>query len=371
LNKIIYILQKEFLQIFRNKSMLLMIFVLPIIQLLIMANAATYEIKHINLIVVDADHGSFAQQLVLKFEQSPYFEVIGYADDNEQALDALYADRCDIVVHIPQYFEKNLSHGKMVKIYCAVNAINSSKAAVVYNYAQSIISSFSRQIDIESKWKTKALKAPDIRFADWFNPHLDYKTFMVPGILVLLITLVGMVLSGLNLVREKEIGTMEQINVTPIGKGAFIIGKMLPFWIIGMVELALGMGVSLLVFNIPVEGSMILVFAFAAVYLVAVLGIGLLVSTFSSTQQQAMFLSWFFIVVFILMSGLFTPIESMPLWAQKLTLINPIAYFVKVMRMVMLKGSTLYNISGYLLAMAGFAIGFNLLAILNYRKTST
>ncbi len=363
-------MQKEFLQIFRNKSMLPMIFVLPIVQLLIMANAATYEIKHINITVVDADHSQFADRLVAKFEQSPYFELNGYADDKHQALDALYADRCDIVLQIPRHFERDLRKGQNAKVHCAVNAINSSKAAVVYNYARSIITDFSRQIQMEIHPEMTTIKQPEIRMANWFNPHLDYKTFMVPGILVLLVTLVGMVLSGLNLVREKEIGTMEQINVTPIGKGFFIIGKMLPFWIIGMVELVLGMWVAFLVFNIPNEGSMLLIFAFAAIYLVAVLGIGLLVSTFSSTLQQALFVSWFFIVVFILMSGLFTPIESMPVWAQKITIINPIAYFVKVMRMVMLKGSGLNNVVPYFLPMAGFAIGFNVLAILNYPKTS-
>ena len=170
--------------------------------------------------------------------------------------------------------------------------------------------------------------------------------------------------------KEKEIGTIEQINVSPIKKHQFIIGKLLPFWIIANVELAFGLLVGKLVFDIPIVGSLGLVFAFSALYLLVVLGIGLLISTITETQQQAMFISWFFLVIFILMSGLFTPIESMPEWAQKLTLFNPIAYFVDVMRLVLLKGSGLWEIRNHMLMMLVIALVINSLAVLNYRKTA-
>jgi ABC-2 type transport system permease protein len=173
----------------------------------------------------------------------------------------------------------------------------------------------------------------------------------------------------MNIVREKEIGTIEQLNVTPISKGSFIIGRLLPFWILGIFELGFGLLLGKLIFHIPMVGNMLVVFCFAAIYLLMVLGMGLFVSTFTQTQQQAMFISWFFMVIFILMSGLFTPIESMPLWAQKITLFNPVAYFIKVMRMVLLKGSGFADTAQYFLYMAVFAVGMNVLAVWNYRKT--
>ncbi len=206
-------------------------------------------------------------------------------------------------------------------------------------------------------------------FRYWFNPTLNYKHFMVPGILVVLVTLIGAFLSGMNIVKEKEIGTIEQLNVTPIRKHHFIIGKLLPFWIIALFELAFGLTVGKLVFNLPFAGSIGWIFLFAAVYLIVMLGLGLLISTFTETQQQSMFITWFFLIICILMSGLFTPVESMPVWAQRITAFNPVAYFVKVMRMVMLKGSGWVDIKAYLGIMVLFAVGLNAIAIWNYRKT--
>lgn len=191
---------------------------------------------------------------------------------------------------------------------------------------------------------------------------------MVPGILVMLVTMIGMFLSAMNIVKEKEIGTIEQLNVTPIKKYQFVIGKLLPFWVIGLFEMGFGLVVGKVVFDIPIEGSLWLIFAFSAVYLLLVLGIGLLVSTMTDTQQQAMFISWFFLVIFILMSGLFTPIESMPTWAQRITYLNPIAYFVDFMRSVMLKGSGFAAVQQHFMILGGYALAINILAILNYRK---
>ena len=167
---------------------------------------------------------------------------------------------------------------------------------------------------------------------------------MVPGILVLLVTMLTLFLSGMNIVREKEIGTLEQINVTPIKKYQFIIGKLFPFWVLGLLIMTIGILISRFIFAVPVVGSIPLIYLFTSVYFLVVLGMGLLISNYTDTQQQAMFIAWFFVVIFILMSGLFTPIESMPYWAQKITLLNPIRYFVEIIRMVMLKGSNLKDI---------------------------
>ena len=191
---------------------------------------------------------------------------------------------------------------------------------------------------------------------------------MVPGILVILVTMVGAFLSALNIVREKEIGTIEQLNVTPIAKWQFVVGKLVPFWIFGLVMLCIGLTLARLFFGIVPVGSYLLILAYAAVYLFAFLGWGLLISTFVDTQQQAMFISFFFMVIFIMISGLFTNVDSMPDWAIIIARLNPVTYFVEVIRMIVLKGSGFEDIKPQFVKMLGFAFVFNGLAVWNYRK---
>ena len=369
-----FIIQKEFIQIFRNRAMLPLIFLMPIIQLLILANAATYEIRNIQLAVVDQDHSQMSRRLVNKLGASEWFELVdvGQPPSQDLALHAIEQGDADLILTIPSGFNRDMIRDHKGSLHLNIDAINGSKASLGFNYAQSIIADFNAEIRSEYLELPPGmqLQQVDISYANWFNPELNFTTFMVPGILVLLVTMIGMFLSGMNIVREKEIGTIEQLNVTPIRKHHFIIGKLLPFWFLGLFELAFGLGIGLLVFDIPFVGDPFLIFGFAALYLLVVLGMGLLVSTFTNTQQQAMFISWFFMVIFILMSGLFTPIESMPDWAQKITWFNPIAYFVKVIRMVILKGSGFAEIAYAFGVIAAFAVGVNTLAIWNYRKTT-
>jgi ABC-2 type transport system permease protein len=367
-----FLLQKEFLQIFRNKGMLPIIFILPIVQLILLSYAANFEIENIRVHVMDSDRTPSSRELIRKFEASRYFNIYDYSLSEADADAAFARDKARLIIRIPDGFERDLVREGNSKVQFSINAIDGAAAAVINGYAQSILRDFNKGLIAE--WlhhKTpQPVPALDITYSFRFNPELNYKTFMVPGILVMLVTMIGMFLGGMNIVREKEIGTIEQINVTPIRKYQFIIGKLLPFWIVAQVELAIGMVFAKLVFDIPFVGSVPLVFGFAALYLLVILGFGLLVSTFTDTQQQAMFISWFFMVIFILMSGLFTPIESMPVWAQDLTRLNPIAYFVKVMRMVMLKGSGFADIKQYFLAMAIYAAATLGLATFRYRKTS-
>ena len=369
---ILFIVRKEFLQIFRHKVMLPLIFLMPIIQLVILAHAADFEVKNINLHIVDQDKSLASQQLISKFQASRNFNIVGYSFSSRLAFDKIQSGDADLFLEIPPHFHRGLIRDNKASLQLSVNAINGVQAGLANAYANAIIQDFNGQIRTE--WaKTRAGAAPaglSITYSNWFNPEMNYKTFMVPGILVLLVTLIGMFLSGMNIVKEKEIGTIEQINVTPIRKHQFIIGKLLPFWIIALVELSIGLAVGWLVFDIPFVGSLWLIYGFAAVYLLVVLGLGLLVSTFTETQQQAMFISWFLLIIFILMSGLFTPIESMPEWAQAITRFNPVAYFVEVMRMVLLKGSGLMDIRQHCIVMLTAALAVNVLAVLNYRKTN-
>ena len=368
-----YIVKKEFKQIFRNKGMLPIIFIMPLIQLIILSNAATFEIKNIKFSYVDHDHSVTSRALVNKFVASKYFNVLTDFPSETQAISAMQDGGVDVILEIPPSFEEDLQKEKRAALGVMVNAIDGSAAGVENVYINQIVQSFNRDIKVELVHPTD-LGAQPVNISSiplfWYNETLNYKTYMVPGILVLLVTMISLFLSGMNIVREKEIGTLEQINVTPIRKREFIIGKLFPFWILGMGILSIGLLVAKLVFNTPMVGSLLLLYAFTSIYILAVLGIGLFISNFTDTQQQAMFIAWFFMVIFILMSGLFTPIESMPKWAQAITEFNPIKYFVEVMRMVLLKGSGLMDIWPQFAKIALYAIAINGLAIWRYRKTS-
>lgn len=368
---ILFIIQKEFKQIFRNKGMLPIIFVVPFIQLIVLVHAATFEMKNIDLYVVDNDMSSASRQLISKFDGSPFFHLKKSTFSIKEAEEALLTDDADLILVINSGFEKSLVKENNGRLQLLVNAINGTTAGISNYYASSIIADFNKQLVAE--WygvgESSEFKQVEIDYSFWYNPELNYKTFMVPGILVLLVTIIGLFLSGMNLVREKEIGTIEQLNVTPIRKYQFIIGKLVPFWIIALFELAFGLILGKLMFDIPIVGNVFLVFAFAAIYLLSVLGIGLFISTITNNQLQSMFFSFFFMLVFILMSGLFTSVESMPDWAQMIDRINPVYYFIRVMRMILLKGSTFSNIIPEFIAISCYALIVLSLSVWRYRKT--
>jgi ABC-2 type transport system permease protein len=275
-------------------------------------------------------------------------------------------------LQIPPAFEKKLVKEDEAELFLAINAINGTKANLGGAYLRSIIQDFNREV--RTAWIQFPRFDPEtnieVTSSNWFNPLMNYRYFMVPGILVILVTMVGSFLAALNIVKEKEIGTIEQINVTPVRKYQFILGKLIPFWVLGLVILTLGLIISRVAYGIVPAGHTGTVYVFAAVYLLAVLGLGLLVSTIAGTQQQAMLISFFMMMVFILLGGLYTPIDGMPAWAQVFTRLNPVSYFIEVMRMVVLKGSTLSDIKTQLATVFGFAILFNGWAVLNYRKRS-
>jgi ABC-2 type transport system permease protein len=368
-----FIIQKEFKQIFRNKGMLPIIFVMPLIQLIILSNAATFEIKNIKFAYIDYDHSSTSRALIEKFNASTYFKVLDNFPSERQASSDMLNGDVDVVLEIPPHFERNLQKEKQQNLGLTINAIDGAAAGVESVYVNQIIQKFNKNIsmalmqpsDVDAK-QINIVTIPSF----WYNKTLNYKTFMVPGILVLLVTMITLFLSGMNIVREKEIGTLEQINVTPIRKSQFIIGKLFPFWVIGLGLLTIGLIIAKLIFNVPMVGSLALMYFYTSIYILVVLGIGLFISNFTETQQQAMFISWFFMVIFILMSGLFTPIESMPKWAQAITEFNPIKYFVQVMRMVMLKGASFTDILPQLLKTLLYAFIMNGLAVWSYKKTT-
>lgn len=367
-----FLLQKEFRQIFRNKIILVMIMVMPAVQLMVLPLAADYEVKNINIAIVDHDHSSQSIRLINTITASGYFKLIGYSESFQEGVQLVEADKADLILEIPGGFEKNLVREDEQQLFIAVNAINGTKANLGGSYLGSIIKNFNKDLRLDMNPSSRSSLQPTIEIAssNWYNSNMNYRVFMVPGILAILVTMIGGFLSSLNIVKEKEIGTIEQINVTPIKKSHFILGKLIPFWVLGNIVFTIGLFISWLLYGIVPLGSLVVLYSFISVYLLSVLGFGLLVSTFCETQQQAMFIMFFFMMLFILMGGLFTSTDSMPAWAQFISKLNPVTYLIAVMRMVILKGSGLRDILGHLGMVMLFAIVLNTWAVLNYRKTS-
>ncbi len=367
-----FLLQKEFRQIFRNKIILAMIIVMPSVQLMILPLAADYEIKNINIAIVDHDRSSYSQNLISTITASGYFKLTGFDNSFIEALHLIEQDQADLILEIPQDFERNLIREGEQKMFVAVNAINGVKANLGGSYLTSIIKNYNNGIRLDLAPATRFSRNPNIEIlsSNWFNSLLSYRVFMVPGILAFLVTMIGGFLSCLNIVKEKEVGTIEQINVTPIKKHHFTLGKLIPFWILGNVVFTIGLLISWLIYGIVPIGNLAVLYGFIGVYLLSVLGFGLLVSTFCETQQQAMFIMFFFMMVFILLGGLFTSIDSMPEWAQIVSKLNPVSYLISVMRMVILKGSSLNDIVPHLIFTFVFAVVLNTWAALNYKKTT-
>ncbi len=363
MRQLIFLLEKEFKQIARDKFLPKIIFLLPIIQLVLLPLAANFEIKEIYISIVDNDKSTTSERLVNKVLSSNYFEYRGSFDSYSKGISQVEDNKADIILDIPYRFEKDIYSEGRAQIEIAANAVNGTKGAIGLSYLTQIINQFDKEISNNSQ-----KSFVDIRYLN--NPYLEYKAYIVPGILAFLITIVGGFLAALNLVKEKEIGTIEQINVTPLSKSVFLLAKVIPFWVMGLLLLTLGMFVAWTVYGLWPEGSWWIIYLFTAIYLVAFAGFGLAVSALSSTQQQAMLAAFFFIIFFALTSGLFTPISSMPEWMQKITLFNPMRYFVELIRMVYLKGSLLKDLTQYFINMTLFAVGFNVLAVLLYRKNS-
>jgi ABC-2 type transport system permease protein len=366
------LLEKEFRQVFRDPAILRMMFMMPVIQLIVLPLAADYEVKNVKIAIVDYDHSTYSQKLTNKIAGSNYFKLVDYTDSYDEALKRVENDEADLVLQIPAQFERQLVKEDESTLFLALNAINGVKANLGGAYLRSIIADFNRQVRQDWIQMPRFNPVPliEITSVNWFNPLMDYRFFMVPGILVILVTMTGAFLSALNIVKEKEVGTIEQINVTPIRKYQFILGKLLPFWVLGLIVLTIGLFIAYLIYGIVPVGNVLTIYIFAAIYLLAVLGLGLLVSTIVDTQQQAMLISFFMMMIFILLGGLYTSIDSMPGWAQTFTKFNPVSYFIEVMRMVVLKGSSLNDIKYHLGIVAIFGIVLNSFAVWNYRKRS-
>lgn len=379
-----FLIRKEFLQIRRDRGMLRILILVPIVQLVVLANAATFEIRNTRMYVVDLDRSSASRGLIQRMVASGRFKVNGASASLGQANDALLDRDISVIIHVAHGFERDLVRSGTAPVQLIFNAEDGAAAGVRASYATAIFADYSAQLDRELRPSIQTIGGRgvtqpmgdardariDVRTRGWYNPQLDYTDFIVPGLLAVLVTIIATSIGAMNIVREKEMGTLEQLNVTPITKTQFIASKLLPFWIISLAVLGLGLVVGFVAFHVPMRGSLLLIFGAAAIYLLVALGIGLWVSTVVSTQQQAMFLSFALNLIYLLMSGLFTPIQSMPDWAQWLAELSPVKHFIVIMRAVLVKGAGLGDVQVPLLLLALYGIVVLGLAVKQYSKTT-
>lgn len=370
-----FLLRKEFLQISRDRVILGMLFLMPVGQLLLLANAATFEVRNARVYVVDMDRSSTSRGLVERLTGTGRFVVSGASQSMSLADRAMRGREVDAILAIQHGLEREIVAGRPATIQLVLNAEDGAAAGVTQSYVSQIVEAYAQELGARPTpaaiaGGARGDAAPRVQMARhaWYNPGLRYRDYMVPGILVALITIVGTLLTAMNIVREKESGTLDQLNVTPIGKASFIAAKLIPLWTLALLVLGIGLGISYLVFDLPVRGSVALVFVAAGLYLLGALGIGLWISTVAETQQQALFVSYSILLVYLLMSGLFTPVRSMPAWAQLVAQASPVMHFTSLVRSVLLKGAGAADVARELAFLAGIGVLVLGLAVRQYRK---
>ena len=333
-------LVKEFIQIFRDPKMKGVIFLMPIVQTLVFGYAVTTDVTHVPMAVYDLDRSLDSRELVERFVRSGYFDVVEHLDD--EAREVVDRGVAALILRINSGFRQDLHGGRTASVQLIVDGTDSNTAGIVLNYGQRIIGRFSQQVLLTRLSVTGAHLEPPGRVAletrAWFNENLESRVFYVPGVIAIIVMLVTLMLTSMAVVREKEIGTMEQIIVTPITPVEFILGKTLPFALIGYADVALVAAVGVFWFDVPIRGDVWLLFGATSLYLLTTLGIGLFISTVSQTQQQAMMSSFFFYFPAVLLSGFMFPIANMPVVVQWLTYVNPLRYFLVIIRGIFLKG---------------------------------
>ena len=372
---IFFLVRKEFLQIFRDHTTVVQIFMIPIVQLLVLSNAATFDLKQARVLVVDEDRTTVSAGLVQRLEAGRQFRVVRAEPTTTGVEHALLDREVTATIHIPRDFESDLVlHGR-APVQLVLNAEEGAAVGIVQSNAGAILDSYAAELErslprLTRRQSVVGTATLDLRTQRWFNPTRNYKHYMVPALMVALTTIIGLLLTAQNITREYELGTLEQLNVTPMTKVQFIAAKLIPFWLLSLVIFSIGLTIGKLVFGIPMRGNLLLVYLALMVYLVVVLGLGLWISTITRTQQQAMFVAFFVILIFLLMGGLFTPVDSMPDWAQAVAQANPVKHFVFIMRAVLVRGAGLETVAAPIvgLALAGMAV--LALAVNRYHKST-
>ena len=369
-----FLLEKEFKQFFRDPGLPKMAIAFPVLMMLVFPFAVSMEIRNINLVVVDCSRSEASSLLIRTCTSSGYFHLVDVCDDPAYAQRLMDRNEADAILTVNADFEKELGNGSSLPVGIKVNTVNGTKGSIGSGYLTSCIRMFVAQYTAGGAGAQTSVSTSspsiDVSPKYYYNTYLDYKVFMVPALIVIAITMLTGFFPALNIVGEKETGTIEQINVTPVRRSTFILCKLIPYWLVAFFVLTACLIIARLMFGYFCHGSLWNIYLFTALHITVMAGLGLLISNFSSNAEQAMFITLFFTMVFMLVSGIFTPIASMPRWAQAITWLNPMRYYNDAMRCIFLKGSTLtevwYDALGLLAIGAATITG----AILTYRKTS-
>ncbi|HXE75690.1 MAG TPA: ABC transporter permease [Candidatus Xenobia bacterium] len=365
---------KEFIQVVRDKRMRFILVVPPMVQMLVFGYAATFEVHNVPMAVLDLDHSQESRELVSRFTSSPYFAVRGHLADERQLRQWIETEQAVLVLHIHPGFARKLRKGQTAPLQVVVDATNSNTALIALGYVNQIAQRFAADYQsdrMEHIAPQLSGRAPQITLErrPWYNHDLKSQWFFVPGVVATLILIMVGVLTAFAIVREREIGTLEQIMVTPIRRTEFILGKTAPFFLIGLMDTALIALMGTLWFRIPFRGDFTVLLLGAVLYIFCILAVGLFISTISKTQQQAMVSAFFFNMPAIIFSGFGFPIRNMPEWLQWLTYLDPLRYFLIVIRSVYLKGTGLDVLWPQMAAMAVLAVGLLTISVLRFRKS--
>lgn len=357
--------QKEFLQIRRNKFLPKLIIIFPIMIMLLMPLVMTMDVKSVNVAVVDLDRSTTSRRIASHIEASEYLTLVQTSSEYPLAISALEQGDVDVIVQIPSDFERDMMSSTAEKISITANAVNATKGGMGMQY---VVQTIARTLQELRGEKAPVEISELLTIENRYNPTLNYRHYMIPALMIILFILICGFLPSLSIVGEKESGTIEQINVTPVSRLTFTLGKLVPYWLIGLFVLTVAMVVAWLVYGLTPVGSIGLIYLGAALFILVISGFSLTIANFSETMQQSMFVMFFFIMLFMLMSGLLTPIDSMPQWAQRFTIILPPRYFIDILRSVYLKGSTFVDMWQNFAALGIFALVFNTLATITYKK---
>jgi ABC-2 type transport system permease protein len=364
---------KEFIQVFRDKRTRFLLFGPPIVQMLIFGYAATYDIHHVATVVLDLDHSQESRDLVSRFTSSPYFDVERQLADSHQIRRLIDQGQATVGLEIDAGFAQKLRTGQTAPLQVIVDATNSNTALIASGYISQIALGFAQDngrdhINRIAPQLAEAIPSVQLEQRPWYNPELSSRWFFIPGIVGSLTLVLVITLTAFAVVREREIGTLEQIMVTPIRPAEFILGKTLPFFLIGLFDVSLIAVVGTFWFQVPFRGHILVLLLGSVLFLLCMLGTGLLISTVSSTQQQAMVTSFFFIMPAVSFSGFGFPISTMPQWMQYLSYLIPLRYFLIVLRGTYLKGVGMEILWPQMAAMAGLGFSLLTIAILRFHK---
>jgi ABC-2 type transport system permease protein len=368
-----HLIKKEFRQIRRDRAMLMIIFVVPVVQLLILGYIISSEVKNIPTVIVDSDRSQLSRELIAKIEHSGLFYIKYVKSSPAGYRNLIDSGKASIAIVIPPHFSRDINLLRRTSVQIILDGQDANTSAISLGYINGIIRDFIAQnllsraeVVVDQMDITPHFVETQARF--WYNPNLEYKDYMVPGIAAFLLTLITTLLSAMGLVREREVGTLEQLLVSPIKKNELLIGKIIPFAILGFFELAIALAFARLWYEIPIVGNLGVFIVFTIIYLFTTLGLGLFISASAHTQQQAIFMAWFIMIFAFLMSGFIFPIENMPKFTQWLSYLNPLRYFMLVIREIFVKGATFKHLLWQGVALVIFSASIFSLAVAKFQQ---